>query len=297
MAKTVIGLFDTITQAEQAVNALVTGGFSRDDISLIARDTEDRYKGLRTEDTPTDEVSNTAAGAGAGAMVGGLGGLLVGLGALAIPGIGPVVAAGPLVATLIGAGVGAAAGGMIGALMDVGVTEEAAGYYAEGVRRGGSLVSVRAEDALVERAAGIMERQGAIDVDRRVAEWRQSGWSGYDPSAEPYRRTSDYTTTTSSADRSTLRDFDAYDADFRSDFDRTYASRGYTYDRYEPAYRYGYTLVREDRYRDREWNDIEPDVRRDWESRNQGLWEDVKDAVRYAWDKVRGYPTTPRRVA
>ncbi|KPV48230.1 hypothetical protein SE17_39190, partial [Kouleothrix aurantiaca] len=143
MAKTIVGLFDTSTEAQNVVQQLVDGGFSRDSISVLANN-RDGY-------TPSDTTA-TAEGAGAGAVgggvLGGVLGLLVGVGALAIPGIGPVLAAGPLAAalgaagasTLVGAGIGAAAGGIIGALVGAGIPEEDAGFYAEGVRRGGTLV-------------------------------------------------------------------------------------------------------------------------------------------------------------
>jgi hypothetical protein len=116
-----------------------------------------------------------------------LGGLLVGLGALAIPGVGPLIAAGPIATTLLGAGVGAAAGGLLGALVDVGVPEDEANYYAEGVRRGGVLVSVGAEDAMVDRVINILERHNAVDVQRRAEEWQREGWTRFDSTAQPYK--------------------------------------------------------------------------------------------------------------
>jgi uncharacterized protein (TIGR02271 family) len=119
--------------------------------------------------------------------------LLVGLGALAIPGIGPVVAAGPLAAALsalLGAGAGAVAGsvagGLLGALVDMGIPEEQAGYYAEGVRRGGALLTVEAEDKDLDRISTMLNRFNPVDINQRVESWRQSGWKGYDHSAKPY---------------------------------------------------------------------------------------------------------------
>jgi uncharacterized membrane protein/stress response protein YsnF len=180
MAKTVIGLFDTMDEAQQVVQTLINEGFRRDDISLVSR----RDDGYVTE-RGDDRTSGAAVGAGAGAALGGISGLLIGLGALAIPGIGPVIAAGPLVTTLAGAGLGAAAGGIIGALTDLGVPEEEAHYYAEGVRRGGALVTVETDDQRADRAAEIMERAGAIDVDEGAMHWRQSGWTRFDAEAGP----------------------------------------------------------------------------------------------------------------
>jgi hypothetical protein len=104
-----------------------------------------------------------------------LGGLLVGLGALAIPGIGPVVAAGPLAAALsalAGAGAGAVAGGvtggLLGALMDLGVPRETAEYYAEGVRRGGNLVTINTADHMTNRAVEILNRHHPIDINEQA---------------------------------------------------------------------------------------------------------------------------------
>jgi uncharacterized protein (TIGR02271 family) len=450
MAKTVIGLFDRMDDARQVVQALIDHGFERDDISLVSRQ-EGEYVIERGE----ERASGVAVGAGAGAALGGISGLLVGLGALAIPGIGPGVAAGPLVTALAGAGLGATAGGLIGALTDLGVPEEEAHYYAEGVRRGGVLVAVDTDDQRADRAAEIMEGTGAIDVDERATHWRQSGWTRFDPDAEPYpaaegqaadshrltashrapeqhaeyvqdatpvrtteSRPARHVAATSHAGEShrrvdagevkvpvveeelqvgtrqvrrggvrlytrvterpveetvrlrdetvrverrpvdrpateadvaaarehtvevtetdeepvvrrqarvveevvvskdvqeqteTVRDtvrrtevevepvgaghareargFDAYDADFRSHYTASLASRGHPYERWSPSYRYGYELAGDRRYAGRDWAAIEPEAQRDWEARQQGTWDEFKDTIRYAWEKVRG---------
>jgi uncharacterized protein (TIGR02271 family) len=186
MAKTVIGLFDRMDDARHVVQELIDHGLQRDDISLVSRQD---HEGAYVTERGDERTSGTAIGAGAGAALGGVGGLLVGLGALAIPGIGPAVAAGPLVTALAGAGLGATAGGLIGALTDLGVPEEEAHYYAEGVRRGGVLVAVDTDDQRADRAAEVMEHAGAIDVDERGTHWRQSGWTRFDPDAEPYHAT------------------------------------------------------------------------------------------------------------
>jgi hypothetical protein len=110
MTKTVIGTYTNMDDAIDVVNQLVNAGFHRNSISLIANDPDERY--ASQVDSGMDD---TAKGAGIGAAIGGLGGLLLGLGALAIPGIGPVIAAGPLAAALAGAGIGAVTGGIIGA--------------------------------------------------------------------------------------------------------------------------------------------------------------------------------------
>jgi hypothetical protein len=133
-----------------------------------------------------DDASGAATGAVTGGVVGGAAGLAASLMGLAIPGIGPIIAAGPIVATLTGAGVGAVAGGLIGGLTDMGVSKADAEYYAEAVRRGGALVTVRADDSRAERAAEVMREHGAIDIERRAEKWRERGWTGFDDKAAPY---------------------------------------------------------------------------------------------------------------
>ncbi len=288
MNKTIVGYFDQYSQAQEAVRSLVDTGFSRNDISLVASDPKGEYaKSDVVTHTDPDETSYTAAGAGTGAIIGGIGGLLIGIGALAIPGVGPVIAAGPIATALLGAGVGAAAGGLIGVLMDAGIPENEAHYYAEGVRRGGAVVTVSTEDEmLVERATNIFTKHGAVDIDRRADEWRQTGWTGYDSRVSSQSPTTPLTENQRSAG---FDKFDNYTPDFRNNFTTTYGSRGHTYDRYEPSYRYGYHLATDKRYSGKDWADIESDARRDWEKNNQGAWEDFKDSIHYAWDRVRGY--------
>jgi hypothetical protein len=112
-------------------------------------------------------------------VLGGGAGLLAGIGALAIPGLGPVVAAGWLVAALTGAGAGAATGGLLGALTTAGVDEADAHVYAEGVRRGGNLVTVRTDETRAAQAESILARHGPVDTARRGADYRAGGWTGY----------------------------------------------------------------------------------------------------------------------
>lgn len=102
-------------------------------------------------------------GAVTGGVVGGVAGLVVGIMGLTIPGVGPIIAAGPIAAALARAGAGAIAGGLIGGLVHIGVSEEHAHYYAESVRRGRALDTVRAQDSEAERAAQIMRLHGAVE--------------------------------------------------------------------------------------------------------------------------------------
>ena len=171
--QTVVGLYDRFEDAQRVVQALREAGFGSDHISMVARDAKGDYSRYLEGGEKQDVKDGAAAGAGIGAILGGLGGLLVGLGALAIPGIGPVLAAGPLVTTLAGAGVGAVAGGLVGALVDLGIPEEHAQMYAEGVRRGGTLVVVQTEDQMADQAAQVMNRFNPVDLNERSGNWGQ----------------------------------------------------------------------------------------------------------------------------
>lgn len=376
MARTVVALFDDFSSASDAVRELVDNGFSRNDISILASDqTGDYGRYLSTRDTSTagDEgaVSGAGVGAGIGAVIGGLAGILVGLGALTIPGIGPVLAAGPLsaaVAGLAGAGAGAVAGGvtggLIGALADMGIPEENAQYFAEGVRRGGTLVTLRTSDDMSNRARDIINNYNPVDMNVRVTEWRDEGWTGFGTAASPmmgrtersadvsaseplvdmeshsftespdiesrtysdrpdmetrsYSETSDIDTrniardvgdvsrnvededlrsaqeisdwrqeTSRTTDAPMYTDFTTYSNSFRNHFSTSMYSNTYTYEQYEPAYRYGYDLATNSRYRQRNWDEIELEAQRYWDERNPGTWDRIKNAVRHAWEEVK----------
>ncbi|PTM39549.1 general stress protein [Bosea sp. 124] len=173
MTRTITRSYDTYDQAAVAVENLEQAGVSSSDISVVGRDE-------RASDT------NAAEGAGIGAGVGGAAGLLAGLGLLAIPGIGPVVAAGWLASTAAGAVAGAAAGGLVGSFTSAGVDEEEAHYYAETVRRGGTVVSVKAADEHAATVEAILDGATPIDRHTRVAQYRQEGWTRFDENADPY---------------------------------------------------------------------------------------------------------------
>jgi hypothetical protein len=179
MMKTVVGTYDNIQTAYNVANDLVDAGYSRNDISVVASDANNEYAAY-VDDRYVDATDDVAKGAGIGAAIGGLGGLLVGLGALAIPGVGPVIAAGPLLAALTGAGVGAVTGGIVGALVDLGVPDEEAHIYSEGLRRGHVLVIAQVPDASTNAVTRIMQRPGLIDIQRQAETWRASGWKSFD---------------------------------------------------------------------------------------------------------------------
>lgn len=454
MAKTVVGLFDQYSQAQSAANDLERNGFTHADVSMVAAEqTRDSHHAAGghtdgTKDNATKTAERAGIGAGVGATAGGLAGLLVGIGALAIPGVGPLVAAGPIVAVLAGAGIGAAAGGLIGALTMLGVPDEHAHYYNEAIQRGGTLVMVRADDARAQLAADVLTRSGAVDVERQSEKWRAEHAMGNTGSAldsatstrsEAWRAEQANSTTgdghpdrlgaarsdawraeqvnsttgdghpdrgqraipvmqedlqvgkrevqgggvrvyselveTPVQESVTLREehvhverrpvdrpvdpkaldtfregtielterseqavigktarvveevlvgkdvsqrtqvvnetvrrtdvrvedleegtqgldrqmsFDRLDRDFRTDWETNYRSFGGSYEEMQPAYRYGYDLSNDQRYRGRQWSEVENDARLDWERNRPGTWEKMKNGIRHAWDSVRG---------
>jgi uncharacterized protein (TIGR02271 family) len=422
--QTLVALYHDFDDAQRAVDALVRGGVDRTMISLVANNTTGEYSDYLNADYDSEDAVTAEEGAAFGAASGGIIGALAGLGALAIPGIGPVIAAGPLIAALTGGAVGALAGAPTGGLI-AGLIKthhmdaEDAEVYAEGVRRGETLLTVQVEDADVSRTRDILNQYNPTDVHGEASNWRSQGWSKFDESttANPddvktYRssrtssstglgagttgttRTEDgkmvlpvveehvdvskrevekgrvhvYTEVTEkpvstdvslrqenvtverrAADRpvsptdaafrdqsfdltekseqavinknarvveevvvgkdvtqqnqtvsDTVRrtdvrverdntDFNAYDSDFRSDFQTRYGRTGRTYDVYMPAYQYGYTMASDPSYTNHDWSTFESNARTRWEREHPDtLWDDIKDAVQYAWDKVRG---------
>lgn len=190
--KTLVALYATPRQARDAIRRLHE---ERDvdfaHVSVIAHNAEGEFERITHEKPDTKKQGNLAAegagaGATAGAVIGGVAGLLVGLGVFILPGVGAIVAAGPIGATLAGAGIGAAAGGIIGGLVGLGIPEKEAGYYAEGVRRGGVLLVVRADEDKADDIADTLEDSHPLDLEEAAKDWEREGWKGYDPKAEPY---------------------------------------------------------------------------------------------------------------
>jgi hypothetical protein len=276
--RTIARLYDDVAVARDAVQDLMNAGFAREDITLLAYDPYGDYGTFLERPAAMGDVGEeAAAGAGIGALIGGIGGLLLGLGALSVTGIGPILAAGPIAAALLGAGTGATIGGLVGLLMEAELDEDQAQLYAEGVRRGGTLVVVQAQDADALRAEQVLERRGPVNLDERAAGWRARGWAGYRGDDEPY-----------AADEVELeQNFYTFEPVYRRHHEQHLAGQGRPYSQYEPAYYYGYDLVARGGYHDREWEEVEQEVRRDWESRDQGSWEEFGSAVRHAWEEAR----------
>jgi hypothetical protein len=163
MKKAVFGIAKTESQAINIANGLKENGFFVNDISVLLPDKSGTRDFAHEQHTKAPE--GAATGAGSGVILGGALGWLVGIGALAIPGVGPFIAAGPIMAALAGAGAGAAAGGLLGTLIGLGIPELEAKQYEGKIRSGNILISVHATDGKeVSRAQEIFRRAGADDV-------------------------------------------------------------------------------------------------------------------------------------
>ena len=163
MAKSVFCLVDSEPQAEAIVDKLKAANFSHNDISVLFPDKSGTRDFAHEQNTKAPE--GAATGAGTGGAVGGVLGWLVGIGSLAIPGVGPFIAAGPIMAALAGVGVGAAVGGLAGALVGMGIPELEAKQYEGKIKGGNILISVHSENGdETKRAKEIFERSGAHDI-------------------------------------------------------------------------------------------------------------------------------------
>ncbi len=159
----VFGIYHNANQAERVVDRLREAGFSNDDISVLLQDNQGSKDFAHEKNTKAPE--GTTAGVTTGGVIGGALGLLAGIGALAIPGVGPFIAAGPIMGALAGLGVGGAVGGLIGALIGMGIPEYEAKRYEGRVKDGGILLSVHSDDSeWTKKAKEILERTGAQDI-------------------------------------------------------------------------------------------------------------------------------------
>ncbi|EFO80886.1 hypothetical protein OSCT_1255 [Oscillochloris trichoides DG-6] len=322
MIRTVTGLFDTLGDAQSAASELIDRGISREDISMVVRDASD----TNIQQHEVGAENPMTSGAVSGSVVGGAVGLLVGAGLLAIPGIGPVLAFGPLAAaigtigatagsTALGAGIGAGVGGLAGALMGNGVPEDSAHIYAEGVRRGGVLLTVSVDSAMDERVNvdAVLHRYGVVDINQRSKEWHKTDWN---PPMTTGTAPSDFTQGQRSApptldftqgQRSVLPTPDftqgqrsapptldftntTNERDFQTHYQSTLAAGGRPYSDYAPAYTFGTDMATNARVHGHTWDAVASDLRRRWEQNYPNTWNEFEAAVRYAWEKAHGQP-------
>ena len=173
MPATVMGLFEDQPTAAQVVQNLTDRGFDSDLMSVVSGG----FQGDRVALDPLAKQKHAVVeGAGIGAAIGAAGGIIASLASLAIPGVGVVLAAGPIISALVGATTGAIAGGFVGGLVDLGLSEHHAHAVVEGIRRGGTLLAVACEDDRADEVADIMRKHDAVDLQERIQQWRSEGW-------------------------------------------------------------------------------------------------------------------------
>jgi hypothetical protein len=161
--KAVFGIYSSVPHAEGAVDRLIANGFANGDVSVLLPDNQSTRDFAHHKDTKAPE--GTTTGVAAGGVLGGTLGILAGIGTLAIPGLGPFIAAGPIMAGLAGLGVGGAVGGLIGALVGMGIPEYEAKRYEGRVKGGGILLSVHCDTSNeIDRAKKVLESTGAEDI-------------------------------------------------------------------------------------------------------------------------------------
>jgi hypothetical protein len=183
---TIVALYDHYENASQAVSDIVATGISHDKISLLANNLSGDHPALVSnpavagEDFAARDEAQPAAvtGAEVGISVGGVVGVLIGASALLIPGIGPLVAVGALAAA------GGVIGGAVGMLTEHGISHADSHLYAEGLKRGGTLVTVVAEEAQFDAIRQMFKTHGAVDIEKRGATWTAEGWVSFDHEAD-----------------------------------------------------------------------------------------------------------------
>jgi hypothetical protein len=193
MSETIIvALYDHYDDASKAVGDIVATGVSRDHISLLANNLSGDHPALVSnpivagEDFTTHDEAQPAAVTGAefGLSIGGVVGILAAAGAILIPGIGPLIAAGALATIAAGAAAGGVIGGAVGMLTEHGISPDDSHLYAEGLKRGGTLVTVLVEESRLDAVRQIFKTYGAIDIEKRGAAWTAEGWVAFDHVAD-----------------------------------------------------------------------------------------------------------------
>jgi len=315
-AKTVVGLFETKEDANRAADELVREGFTHEQVGVIAGHQLSQADEHVTapEDSEAKVVEAVGKGLGFGGILGAIAG---GTAALLFPGVGPVVIGGALASVFVGAGLGASVGGVMAGLMSAGVDESDARLFEEGLRHGGVVLTVHTDEAHTRRAVEILDRNGALDMDEHRQQWGDKGtdcpegavdnrrddthrahsWNR--PGSSHTAANLEATAQTDNAERlapwakhaailGAELDPNPFDDDYHRDYQNRYAGTGVGFDRYQPAYAMGERYARDSRYFGRDWADLEPEARRDWEGGDSaGQWDQFREAVRHGWEKNR----------
>lgn len=279
---TVVGVFDDNERARDAIEALKDSGFAAQDIGILMKDKGDAKD--MAEETGTHAGEGAATGLIGGGILGGLAGWLVGIGALAIPGVGPFIAAGAFGTALAGAGIGAGIGAIAGALVGMGIPKEEAEFYEGEVRSGRTLVTVNARNRYSE-ARNILRQFGAYDVHDRTGADADTMTAGTTTGG---RMVSTDTGTYGSSTMGSRRWEDVM-PEYRSRWQQRYGTMGsgYRWEDYEPGYHYAYDMYNRPEYQNRSWNEVEPEFRRDWQNRyHDKPWDRFGESIHDAWDNL-----------
>lgn len=310
---TVVGVFRDRDDAERAIDELHRLGFRDDEIGFAVRGGDTN---VSTTERATDKAADTGSGALSGAIAGaGIGGFIAAAAAVLIPGFGPVVAGGILATVLGGAAVGAAAGGILGALIGLGVPEEEAHYYESEFNQGRIIVTVKAGSRFNE-ARDVLFRHGAYDVEHRggmaTAGTGTMGTTGSTLGTGSTIGTgtsmgtgtgmgsttgaaSTMSGTTTPPTMSHRGGWDDVSPRLRERWQSRYGTGGARWEDFEPRYRYGYEMSQDARFRDRNWEDVESDLRLGyigWGQRsgytfNETDWDTYRGDIRDAWEESR----------
>lgn len=297
MAKGVVALYDNWTDAEAAVQDLLDNGFDRNQINIVTRHNVEEV--AQRGKTRESALLSPAVG---GMVAGGVaGGILAGLAGIALPGIGTVLVGGPLFAAFFGANAGAVIGGLVAPFADWGLRDNDVTFYEEGIKRGGTLIAVKTEGGASDLATSIINRHNPVNLQSRVEQWRKEGWG--EPKQQDREGNAVIGKEGSPADvawqlggeDSALRagklpgmkPFEAHMDEFRQHFQSHYADQGGKFEDYLTAYRYGYDLANDERYADKDWSAVEPDLRQYWETFQPGAWQRLSEAVHFAREKAR----------
>jgi uncharacterized membrane protein len=292
--RTVVALFSRYDQAERAVDQLLKRGVNRNDISVMAANSADAIP-LEQDDPETQTVKR----AGAGAEVGGTFGAVLGLTALAIPGIGPIIAAGPIA--------GALSGGLLGGFLGLGISHDAARYYARGVEEGGAIVAVAADDdradeveAELDRTEGAQARHDVSAIIDRASKFPAKSRESRpmdatrlavppEEAADTRMKTDDGPEHWAPRNEQFTASFDEFAGVLARDESYVLAGRGGDYEQYREAFDFGYRRANESRFDGREWVNREPELRAEWEKRHSDLhWDRVCTPVQQGWEAARG---------
>lgn len=279
MIITTAGLFDGFLKVVRTTEILRGCGFSGDEIGMVTHHTEANETftdvGGGQRDTERKHTLRQSLDIGA-----------IGTPepSLVVKGIGVVVATGPLAFLLIETTDETKSADLIDALSILDVAIEEAEYYAEGIRRGGTLVTVSAASHLAERAEDVLLLNGAVDIRQRSLRWKQQGWKGFNLLAKPYTPEELASERQQQAqEQKQSREWNPYNSVFRSHCYLTYEDSNLPYEHYAPAYRYGYQLASDERYDKKDWCEIETHVQQAWQKHNATDWMSVVDAISYGF--------------